>query len=58
MLLNTGRPLWGVLACGLPRAGYFAPVKTPRPILNDLYENFATVVKAPGVAQHARTGYF
>ncbi len=36
MLLNTGRPLWDVLACGLPRAGYLAPVKTLRPIIIDL----------------------
>jgi hypothetical protein len=40
------------------RAAYLAPVKTPRPILNDLYENFSAMVKAPGTAQHARAGYF
>jgi len=50
MLLNTGRPLW--------RAAYLAPVKSPRPIIDYLYENFAAAVKEPGAAQHARAGHF
>ncbi len=36
-----------------PWTGYFAPAKTPRPIIDYLYQKFAEVVKEPEAAKYA-----
>ena len=36
-----------------PWTGYFAPAKTPRPIIDLLYQKFAEAVKEPAAAKYA-----
>jgi tripartite-type tricarboxylate transporter receptor subunit TctC len=36
-----------------PWTGYFAPAKTPRPIIDYLYQKFAEAVKEPAAVKYA-----